>query len=200
MTSLKCLDKLTGKNKCPDNKNPNKVYCDTRTGKCYTSTKSGLPHGFRQQQDAAMKMHENLTYDEKYKLFGFATDIEKHKKIFEKPKEKELNVETLKSFSLARLKEIAREIDPDWNVVSYTTQKTLISAIIRKRSEKERRINIEEVERDADIPYESDEFDQYDIWTNELSKNTNPRILEYIPYEMKQLNETMLREIRNIWK
>lgn len=209
-SSLKCLDKNTGLNKCPDQKNVSKVYCDTRTGKCYTSTKSGQPHGFKKQQELAIEKGEVLIYDENYKLFGYGSDIDKHKKAFRKHVEKEITVEVLQSLSLQQLKEIAKEIDPEWNVSSYTNHKTLISAIIRRKREKDRIAieremeDIEEIEEIEESPastrYKQDEFDKYDIWTNELNKKTNPRLVEYVPRDLKLLNESILNDLRIIWR
>jgi hypothetical protein len=200
MMSLKCIDKLTGKNKCPD-KSPNKIYCDTRTGKCYTSTKTGMPHGFKKQQELARKVGENLIYDEKYKLFGYSSEIDKHKKIIEKSHEKELSPTVLQSLPLYRLKELAKEIDPEWNITSYANQKVLVSAIVRKIGEKKREEQLAEIEREKEEPaYAYDEFDKYDIWTNELNKKTNPRLIEYVPYAVKKFDDRILFDLRTIWK
>jgi hypothetical protein len=197
-SSLKCLDKITGRNKCPDIKNPKKIYCDTRTGKCYSTTKSGVPHGFKKRQEEAMKEGETLTYDEKYRLFGYGSDIEKHKKIIDKSKV-EITTEKLQDFTVQKLKEIGKEIDPEWKI-TQTTRKTLIPAIIKRRGQKEREAELEDIEQDIERSYKHDELDEYDIWVNELNKKSNPRILEYIPHSMEQLNMKTLNELKSIWK
>jgi hypothetical protein len=204
-STLKCLDKLTGQNKCPDKKTPTKVYCDTRTGKCYTSTKLGKPHGFKSQQESAEKEGETLAYDEKYKLFGFPNDIKKHIKIFSKSEgEEDFDALTMQCLPMEQLKKIAKDLDPDWNVKSHTSSKALTSAIYRKQKEQQRTLQIQEVEEELQSPlpereYDQDEFDRYDIWVNELNKQTHPILVEYIPWTSEIIEKSVLQELKAIW-
>lgn len=197
MSTFKCLDKLTAKNKCPEKKNPNKTYCDTRTGKCYTATKSGAPHGFKKQREIEAGKGENLVYDEKYKLFGYGLDIEKHKKMFEKQKIDPTSSEDFDTFSLTELRELASQIGVE-NTQNYTNKKLLISLIVKKKNEKERRVQIDEIE--GELGYDQDEFDKYDIWTSELLKKTDTKLVEYVPMVLMDLNERLSNELRTIWK
>jgi hypothetical protein len=198
MTStLKCFDKQTGKNKCPDQKNPKKVYCDTRSGKCYTATKYDIPHGFAKQQEADKDKGATLIFDKKYKLFGYDHDVQKHIKAFEQPK-KEITTSVIATLTVPQLKELAKEVDPNWNVPEHTGKGTLISAIKRKQVEKIAQKAIEESKEEDKYVY--DELDKYDIWTNELTMTQNPRLIEYVPYSLKQITEQTLHELRSIWK
>lgn len=191
--TLKCLDKVTGQNKCPDKKNPTKIYCHTQTGKCYTATKAGKPHGLKKY----LKEDETIIYNQEYKLFGKPQEVDQHIMVFSQSPEEKFTLPNLSLKTLDQLKKLALEIDPNWDTHTYKSKNVLLSEIMRKSKKKTTETSKQILEKKMNFDY--DEFDKYDIWTNELSKKSTT-LLEYIPFQLETQEKSLIEEIKTIWK
>jgi len=84
-STLKCLNEQ-GKPICPPKNEKHKIYCDVRSGSCYSATADGKPWGFDKKflKEIPISERANFIYNEQEHLFGPRKEVERHIKVINK--------------------------------------------------------------------------------------------------------------------
>lgn len=146
-STLKCINPVTGKNKCPIKPGDKRVYCDCSTGRCYSANNQGKPWGQTKREEQKKNDGEVVIYNQEHLVFGYPRDVERHIQMFEKAAARQdttplYNPTALQTMSLERLRDLARKhgIEPGTSM-----NKVLISKILKAQASSQREQDFEEI-------------------------------------------------------